>query len=61
MLEHGLVDRIVPRSGLRAAIGGFLRYLMPPLPPPVEKPPVAEPAVSEPAIVEPAVAEPATA
>jgi acetyl-CoA carboxylase carboxyl transferase subunit beta len=30
MLEHGLVDRIVPRQELRAAIGSFLSYLMRP-------------------------------
>ena len=29
MLEHGLVDRIVPRHEPRGAIGSFLRYLMP--------------------------------
>ena len=32
MLEHGLVDRIVERQALRDAIGGFLNYMMPPLP-----------------------------
>ena len=29
MLEHGLVDRIVPRHDLRGAVGTFLDYLMP--------------------------------
>ena len=29
MMEHGLVDRIVPRHELRGIIGDFLRYLMP--------------------------------
>lgn len=29
MLEHGLVDRIVPRQDLRKEIGSFLGYLMP--------------------------------
>jgi acetyl-CoA carboxylase carboxyl transferase subunit beta len=29
MLEHGLVDRIVPRLELRAALAGILRYFLP--------------------------------
>ena len=29
MLEHGLVDRIVPRHDWRGEIPSFLRYLMP--------------------------------
>ena len=33
MMEHGLVDRIVSRVELRAALTGFLSYLMPALPP----------------------------
>jgi acetyl-CoA carboxylase carboxyl transferase subunit beta len=39
MLEHGLVDRIVPRHELRNTIGNFLRYMMPAPPPaPPEEP-----------------------
>ena len=47
MLEHGLVDRIVPRTELRAGIVSFLRYLMPApasRPVPSEKPAAIEPA-----------------
>ena len=58
MLEHGLVDRIVPRTELRAAIVNFLSYFMPappPMPPPaeVEKKRKTQPVPT----VEPAVAE----
>ena len=43
MLEHGLVDRIVERRGMKAELGAFLNYLMPLLPPeePVAEAPVA--------------------
>ncbi len=48
MLEHGLVDRIVPRTELRAGIVSFLHYLMPlpaVSPAPAEKPAAVELAV----------------
>ena len=43
MLEHGLVDRIVPRTELRQEITHFLSYLMPaPVVAPEARPPVNE-------------------
>jgi acetyl-CoA carboxylase beta subunit len=29
MLEHGLIDAIIPRSKLRAKLGSLLSYMMP--------------------------------
>ena len=54
MMEHGLVDRIVSRLELRAALTGFLSYLMPALSPATTEQkkkktqPVPSPAATEP-------------
>jgi acetyl-CoA carboxylase carboxyl transferase subunit beta len=60
MLEHGLVDQIVPRRELRGMAGTFLRYMMPaPPPPPAEAKAAAKVATTPVPAKEPEVAEPA--